>query len=260
VRVLVTFALETEFAPWRALREFRPGKWGGVDAFLAEIGSSELGVVLTGVGLKHARLKASRAVGYGSEALGFCISSGVAGALRPQYQVGQVLAARDVICEVPPEHSTGRLLHSSAPLLAFAEEYGATAVDAFFSSERVIARLDEKRHLASQADAVEMESFEILHEAAACGIPAAAIRGVSDIADEELPIDMSEIFSEEGQISMARVMAQVARHPEALPGLLKLRQQTERAAESLAQFLDRYVTSVVERISTLESKATATAP
>ena len=38
VRILVTFALENEFAPWRALRKFRRSKWDAAKVYVAEIG------------------------------------------------------------------------------------------------------------------------------------------------------------------------------------------------------------------------------
>ena len=104
-----------------------------------------------------------------------------------------------------------------------------------------------------------MESFEVLREAAACGIPAVAIRAISDGLDEDLPLDMSQLFTDEGQLSIPRVMSQVALHPQAIPGLMKLRQNCRHAAESLARFLDAYVATVVERTRTLEPKATAAA-
>jgi hypothetical protein len=68
---------------------------------------------------------------------------------------------------------------------------------------------------------------------------------------------MNLIFSDEGQVSIPRVMGQVARHPQSLPGLVGLGKQSKYAAESLAGFLDRYVTSVVERARNLELKAAA---
>ena len=92
-----------------------------------------------------------------------------------------------------------------------------------------------------------MESFEIFREAAACGSPAVAIRAISDGIDEDLPLDMNQLFTDEGQLSISRVMGQVALHPQSIPGLVKLRENSKRAAESLARFLDRYVATVIER-------------
>jgi nucleoside phosphorylase len=258
VKVLVTFALEAEFAPWRKMRAFRRERWGAVNAHVAEIGGAEVGVLLTGVGPKQAAFAASKAIEAQGDSLKFCVSSGFAGALRPDYTIGRVLAARGVFSEKVHGDFQGRAVECSAPLVSFAAELGATVVDGFYTAARVIVRAEEKRHLAHTADAVEMESFEVLRQAATCAIPAVAIRAISDTSGEEFPLDMNRIFDDQGKVSIPRVMGQVARHPRALPGLVRLGQRSRRAAESLTKFLDRYVAFVAERARNLESQLTAT--
>jgi adenosylhomocysteine nucleosidase len=257
MRILVTFALETEFAPWRAMRTFRRSSSGSADTFLAEIDGAEIAVVLTGAGPRQAVRAASQALRSDFDSLNFCISSGLAGALRPEYKIGDVLVARSVFSELPQETLGSQILECSGSLVSFAADLGATVVRRFYTADRVVARVDEKQHLGETADAVEMESFEILSEATASGVPAVAIRAISDAADEELPMDMNQVFTDEGQVSIPRVVGQVARHPQALPGLIKLGQQSKRAAESLAGFLDRYVVAILERARNLDSKTTA---
>ncbi|HTS13659.1 MAG TPA: hypothetical protein VMH00_16185 [Candidatus Limnocylindrales bacterium] len=257
MKVLVTFALETEFAPWRAMRRFRPAKWGQAEAFFAQIGAAEVGVVLTGVGPKQAATRAAQVMRSDFDSVGLCISSGLAGAVRPAYQIAQVLAARTIRAEDAPERAEGGTLKSSDALLSFAEECGATPVGQFYSASRVIGRAEEKQHIGHVADAVEMESFEILREAAAAGIPAIALRAISDLSTENLPLDMGDLLNSEGKVSIPRVVGQVALHPTALPDLVKLGQNSKRAAESLAQFLDRYIATVADRTAALETRTTA---
>ena len=256
MKILVTFALENEFAPWRAMREFRADKWGNANLHLATIAGAEVGVLVTGAGPRQAQLEFSRAIRGENDSINFCISSGLAGALRPEYQIGQVLAARAVFSERAQTEGKNELLESSPPLISFAGER-ATVVDRFYSAERVVARAEEKRHLGATADAVEMESFEILFEAAAAGIPAVAIRAISDTMDEDLPLDMNEVFTDEGQVSIPRVLGQVARNPRSLPGLMRLGKNSRVASESLARFLDSYVGVLAQRIAPLETKSSA---
>ena len=148
-------------------------------------------------------------------------------------------------------------MQSSAPLLTFAAENGATVVEQFFSAVRVVGRAEEKRHLGAHSDAVEMESFEVLLESAASGIPAIAIRVISDTVDEDLPLDMNRIFTDEGQVSIPRVLGQVALHPGSVPDLVRLGQNSKAAAESLAGFLDKYIATVSQRFQTLERRTGA---
>ncbi len=259
MRILVTFALENEFAPWHAMRKFRPGKWGESDVYRAEVGYAEVGVVLTGAGPKQAHLEVSKVLGSDPESINLCVSSGLAGALKPAYQVGQVLAARSVRTEAELTDPSSNPLASSEPLLSFAAECGATVVEQFYSAERVVGRAEEKRHLGEHSDAVEMESFEVLLESAAYGIPAIAIRSVSDTVDDDLPLDMNRIFTDEGQVSIRRVLGQVALHPTAVPDLVRLGQNSKAAAESLARFLDKFVACISERFQTLERRSGAAA-
>ena len=70
----------------------------------------------------------------------------------------------------------------------------------------MISTAEEKRYLGESADAVEMESFEVLRAAAASGVPAVAIRAISDLAGEDLPLGMNGIFTDEGQVSISRVV------------------------------------------------------
>ena len=96
------------------------------------------------------------------DSIGLCISSGLAGALRKEYAVGQVLAAKTVVSESVRRSSEPNVLPASGALVSFAVECGSTAVGSFYTAERVVARAEEKRHLGESLDAVEMESFELM--------------------------------------------------------------------------------------------------
>lgn len=241
------------------MHNFRAGEWGTAEAHFARIGAAEVGVLLTGVGPRAAKRETSKVISTEHEEINCVVSSGLAGAVRPEYALGQVLAARCVHSgNRHPELET-RLLQSSAALVSFAADCGATVVERFFSANHVITSASEKRELAATADAVEMESFEILHQAAEFGVPAMALRAISDLSTEDLPLDMSEILTDEGQVSIPRVLGQVARHPQSLPSLVKLGQNSRRAAESLACILDNFVQRVAEKSRALEAETSVAA-
>jgi adenosylhomocysteine nucleosidase len=260
VRILVAFAMADEFAPWRRLRDFRPSEPGAIEAYTAEIGGAEVAVVLTGVGPQRAAAAAASAMRGNPSSIGCCISSGVAGALRAEYGIGRILAARGVISEAVPRANSAASLECSEPLISFAADCGATVVSRFYSAGRIISTAEDKKHLATSADAVEMESFAILRQAREAAIPAVAIRAVSDVATEDLPLDMNDILSRDGEVSMPRVLGQVALHPFAVPGLLRFARSGRQAAASLARFLDRYVGVVAEHSGALETKTAAARP
>jgi|ERR1700684_802243 len=257
VKVLITFALENEFAPWRALHDFKPGKLGEADVYVAELGSVQVTTALTGVGARQAELTSSQIMRGGFNAFDCCISSGLAGGLQSKYGIGEVLAARSVFSEAVPTDGTSRLLPCSGALVSFAAESGATAVEQFYSADHVISTAREKQALSAKADAVEMESFEILRAAQSSGVPAVAVRAISDTLDEDLPLDMGEILTDEGRVSIPRVLGQVALKPQSLPGLVRLGKNSRVAAQSLSRFLDAYVPALANRTAPFETKLTA---
>ena len=99
MKVLVTFAVEAEFAPWRRLRQFSQSDLGDVRAYSAQVKDAELVVLLTGVGGRRAWAEATKVIWDGN--VDVCISSGLAGALREEHRPGDVLAAKEV-------HATSR--------------------------------------------------------------------------------------------------------------------------------------------------------
>ena len=255
MKILVTFALENEFAAWRSMRKFESTKLGEVDVLVAEFGSAQVTVVLTGVGARRSAMAASEIMREEYDSFDCCISSGLAGGLRDNYRIGQVLAARRVFAEAPRPDGSSQLLDSSGALLSFAADCGATVADQFYSADHIVSTAREKQLLGEASDAAEMESFEILYAAQAAGVPAIAIRAISDTAAEDLPIDMSQVFSDRGQVSIPRVMGQVALKPKSLPGLIRLGKNSAIAAQSLGVFLDSYVAVLASRVAPVQTKS-----
>lgn len=233
MKALVTFAVETEFAPWRRLRDFRCTSLGDVELFEARIGDAELRVALTGIGPGPAGDIARAALGDRPD---FCISSGLAGGLRPAYEVGEILVAR-AVCSASAE----AVLRSDENLLEFAIRCGAEPVEMFRTSKTLVRTAAEKYVLGLEAEAVEMESYSVLAEAARWGVPGVAIRAISDLASEDLPYDFDRVRDARGRIRLPGVLAEVARRPHRLPGLLRLSRQCRQAATWLTQFLDFYI-------------------
>ena len=87
MKVLVTFAVDDEFAPWRKLRKFqRIEEEKDVEAYRSSAGGLEICALLTGIGGKKAWVNATRIIWGGD--VDFCISSGLAGGLRAEHLVG----------------------------------------------------------------------------------------------------------------------------------------------------------------------------
>jgi nucleoside phosphorylase len=231
MKVLVTFAVDAEFAPWRKLRQFSHSHLGDIDVYSSEIKDGELVVLLTGVGGRKAWAAATKVIWDGN--IDVCISSGLAGALREHHRPGDVLAAKEV-------HATSwkKVIPCDASLLELATGCGAKIADAFYSLDRVLVRSTEKRDLAALADAVEMESGDILLEAVAFGAKVIAIRGISDAVEEDLPLDFNRVMSDSGDVSIPKILLQAAAHPASIPALIQFGRQSKAAAEKLATVLE----------------------
>jgi nucleoside phosphorylase len=234
MKVLITFALENEFAPWRKFRRFqRVSLDASDDTYIAQVGLTTVRVVLTGAG----RFAAQRAIpqAFGERPDVF-IASGLSGGLNPVHRSGDILVARAVA-----EIKGTRLIRSDAELLLRAEMSGAKLVERFLVSEHVVSTAEEKHTLAASGDAVDMESLYILAEAAQRDIRSVAIRAIGDGARSDLPLDFDRVFNERGTVSIPRVIGQVVRRPHRIAGLLRLAHESQRAAAKLARFLDGYV-------------------
>jgi adenosylhomocysteine nucleosidase len=238
MKVLVTFAVEAEFAPWRKLRQFSQCNVGDIRAYSAQIADSELIVLLTGVGGRRAWAEATKVIWDGN--VDVCISSGLAGALREKHRPGDVLAAKEI-------HATNweKVIPSDSALLKIATACGAKLVDGFYSVDRVLVRSSEKAELGAKADAVEMESGDIMLEAIAFGARVIAIRAISDAVEEDLPVDFNRVMSESGEVSLTKILSQAAAHPGSIPALIRFGWQSRNAAEKLAIVLDACIQRLV---------------
>jgi adenosylhomocysteine nucleosidase len=234
MKILVTFAVEAEFAPWRKLRPFAEWQHENVTAYTARAGDAELIVLLTGVGGRKSRAEATKIIWDGN--VNVCISSGLAGALKPEHRPGDVLAAREV-------HAAAwdKVILCDQGLLKRASACGAKVAHAFHTADRVFVRSEEKRELGAKADAVEMESGGILLEAVAFGAKVLAVRAISDAVDEDLPLNFNQVINDGGDVSVRRILMQAASHPGSIPALIRFGRQSRHAAEMLATFLECYI-------------------
>jgi adenosylhomocysteine nucleosidase len=243
MRILVTFAVESEFARWRKRHDFRSFEIRkGAEAFLTTIAGIEVIVGLTGIG-PAAASRATCDFTWG-EVLDLCITTGFAGALRTEYQIADILAAREIVPDQKRAKSVGMKIKSTPRLLNLAASCGAKIADRFYSSSSTIRTVQDKAAHGDVADAVEMESFEVLSEALAWMSEGIAVRAISDTADEDLPLDFDQVVTDEGELSMARLAGQIVRKPSAIPGLIRLGKRSGEAAGKLADFLDAFVAAL----------------
>jgi adenosylhomocysteine nucleosidase len=135
---------------------------------------------------------------------------------------------------------------------------GARQIERLATSRTIVPNAKEKRHLGSEADAVEMESYTILAEAARYGVPAVAVRAISDTVDFDMPYNFESACDVRGQIRIGNVVTQILRRPAGLPGLLRLARDCRVASRRLAEFLDAYTGTLGDRLVPIEPDLVAT--
>ena len=92
MRILVTFAVEAEFAPWSARRKFVRQNAEGLKLWRSVIGNSEVFVVLTGIGDNSASvMELMLRVASSNRYFDVCVSSGLGGALRLDFQLSDIV-------------------------------------------------------------------------------------------------------------------------------------------------------------------------
>lgn len=239
MKILVTFAVEAEFAPWRRLRPFSESGHGNIRAYASQVADADLIVLLTGIGGRKAWAEATKIIWDGN--VDVCISSGLAGALNSEHRPVDVLAAKEVHAS-----SWNKVIPCDPGLLKLASSCGAKIVKAFYSADHVVARSEDKRELGHKADAVEMESGDVLLEAVAFGAKVLAVRGISDAVEEDLPLDFNRVVDDSGDVSLSRVLMQAVSHPGSVPALIRFGRQSRHAAKKLATFLEGYIKNVAE--------------
>jgi adenosylhomocysteine nucleosidase len=249
MKILVTFAVRAEFAPWQRRRNFLRLR-GGAPVFEAALGGAKIRAVLTGMGPEFAQEAAQEA--FASYKPDLCISTGLTGTLRDGYRTGDIVAAR-LVSEVGEPVAVA----SHRELLATAVHCGARSIERMATSKSLVMQSAKKRELGKQAEAVEMESYAVLAEAARCGVPAVAVRAVSDTVDFDVPYDFDRVRDSRGQIRVMGVVSQVLLRPADLPGLLKLASDSRAAAKRLASFLDAFVGTMADRLIPIEQDTVA---
>ena len=126
------------------------------------------------------------------------------------------------------------------------------------TSKTLVITAEEKRRLGIFADAVDMESFRVMAAAQGRGIPAIALRAVSDVVDDDLPMDFSRHIAENGQVNTGRVLGEIARRPQVIPAMVRFGVQTRRAAEALAEFLDAFISKLADKSQKTLNQVAAT--
>jgi nucleoside phosphorylase len=233
LKIGVTFAMTSEFAPWRRRRRFERVTDSQTPMYRTQDGHNEIYALITGVGTHGMQIGLRPLFDHDIEV---CIVSGLAGALKPEYRVGEVLVANAVRRE-----SDGSPVRSDTALVDTAARCGARVADFFCTVTSVIGSSSGKQRLGNIGNAVDMESFQLMSETVRAGIPTVAVRAISDPMQASLPLDFNRMLDDRGQLRTAALLLELARTPRKVPAFARFGWEGLSAARHLTAFLDQYV-------------------
>jgi adenosylhomocysteine nucleosidase len=165
------------------------------------------------------------------------VSIGFAGALSNALQPGDLVIAssiRDGLAQ--PEKS----------LLSAAEKVNLAEVPVHegiaITTNEIIWQAESKRALAATLEPneigiVDMESTAIASVSARHELPFLIVRSITDLLDEDLPLNFNLYRGEDGRVDSARIVKAALLRPRALSGLMELRRRSELCATRMAAFV-----------------------
>jgi nucleoside phosphorylase len=225
--IAITFALPTESSVFlRRVGKKTTKSHHGVTTICGRIKNKEIVILHTGVGEKICRYRLENLLQ--ETGFTFLISSGFAGAVREDLQVGDLILAENF--------SDPRLLSVAERIL----KNRAVHTAKLFTSKTIIDSLPERSAMAQRhgAAAVDMETEIIANACLACDIPLLSLRVISDTSTESLPAPPNVLFDVNDQkTNFVKLSLYLLMHPRANRQLFRFARQIRLARENLADSL-----------------------
>jgi nucleoside phosphorylase len=224
--IAVTFALPAESSEFlRRLSNQSRTDRNGITTIHGKIGDREVEVLHTGVGEKVCRQRLGKFLE--NQQFDLLISTGFAGALNGELQVGDLLLAKNFsTIELNEKRSSfSRLPIHMADLL---------------TAPTLIDSSDERNKLArtSGAAAVDMETEFIARACAAHGIPLLSLRVITDTPREPFPAPAHVLFDIAKQrTDLPKLATFFLAHPNRIPRLIQFARRVANARKILATAL-----------------------
>ena len=221
-RTAIIAAFPGEVKP--LVRGWPHGTRNGVDFWAQRDSEDEWIVACAGAG-QPAATRAFAAIEDGGP-VDLVFSVGWAGALTPNIPPGTAHNVAGVI-----DVRTGERFRCDAE-----------AGDVWLATSPKVADEAEKRRLAFayHAGLVDMEAAAVARLAAMRAIPFYCIKGVSDGLNETLP-DFNRFLSPDGKLRLGRLLVFAILHPWYWPALLRMGENSTRAAQSIAKSLHEFL-------------------
>src|SRR5690606_29705880 len=185
----------------------------------------------TGVGPLNAQRSVRRL--FDDSPIGGIIHIGFAGSLSPSLHLGDIVVLESIEDEggMPPV-AIGTAARSAATLSDHLR--GASGV--CITHDRITTTASEKRAFGGrraegEITRVDLESAPVATHCIEKRVPYVGFRAISDTDSEDLPLDLNECRTRDGNIDTMRIMWAALHNPSAITGLLELRRRARDCAQ-----------------------------
>jgi adenosylhomocysteine nucleosidase len=224
--IAITFALPAESSAFLSqLRNKSRAGRNGIQTIRGEINHRPIEVLHTGVGEKVCRQRLEKFIE--DQEFDLLISSGFAGALNDELQVGDLLLARNFSTI---ELSARQESLSNLPI----------RVADLLTAPSLIDSSDERNEIGrkSGAAAADMETEFIAGMCAARGIPLLSLRVITDTPRESFPAPVHILFDIARQrTDLPKLATFFLAHPNRIPRLAQFSRRIANARKTLANAL-----------------------
>lgn len=202
----------------------------------------ELIVCVCGIGVIRAARAAQKLIEHGAQVL---LSAGFATALDCNSSVGDVIVANRIMSEYSPYSepvlASPGVIASMPPSGAFGF---SIKLGDMVTSRRIICRSEEKQEIGQRtgAAALDMEAYSIGNVCRFADIPFAAIKSISDAADENLPEVFKNLAMLQNNTSRALFVFSM---PQLWRPALRLKRNADKASKNLADVLSMMLVRLV---------------
>jgi nucleoside phosphorylase len=201
-----------------------------------ELSGQKCILVTSGMGIRRASEAARELID--SYAPRLFISFGIAGAVKPDLEIGDVIMA-EAVCRMdqgitspplPLNHWPDAAREAAAQILAGrgAHLFSGTAVTT--GGSQVL-----ENYLNGMVNPIlEMETAGIAQVAAEKGIPLLSLRAISDGPRAPIPFDISDIMDDDANLRAGRILKEIVRHPRIMLQFKGMMRNTRLAADNAA--------------------------
>lgn len=230
----IVFALEIEARGLRrVLSHSQRARTPAAEQTAWRLGGARVVMEVAGIGTQRARESCNRLIDQGAR---WIACAGFAAALDDKARAGDVVVA-DSVSHIESGDGTVSCCPSLLAAIPPSGRLGYSVWRSdFVTTDTMVLSASTKRDIyaRTRAAALDMESSAVGEVCACRGVPFVVIKGISDTAEQDLPIEIDVLARLPGRLSR---LGYLLRCPHVWPDLWRLRKNSLAASDNLGDVL-----------------------